>query len=184
MFSEDDNSAQRIVLGLVLGVVALVVALLALLVADRQVSRMTTQGVVIPVAVAELKIRANAAPPPTSFNAAQAAIDSASVRVEQGIVRFYFASGRADLAAGAGEALTGLIQRAQPDDKLAVSGFHDATGDAVKNLALARRRALTVRDALLAAGVAERRIDIKKPQEGAGSGSEAEARRVEISLEP
>ena len=38
--------------------------------------------------------------------------------------------------------------------------------------------------ALMAAGLAEHQIDVEKPQHGTGSGSEAEARRVEIGLEP
>ena len=51
------------------------------------------------------------------------------------------------------------------------------------------QRALAVRSALMAAGVAESQIDMNKPEQiagtgtGTGSGSDAEARRVEISLQ-
>ena len=48
---------------------------------------------------------------------------------------------------------------------------------------LAKQRALAVRDALKAAGVAESRIELKKPEQLAGTGSNAEARRVEISTQ-
>ena len=114
---------------------------------------------------------------------AQAASDAASVKVEQGVVKFYFASGKADLAAGAAEAMADLVKGAQSGRKLVISGFHDATGDATKNAELARQRALAVRDALKAAGVAEAQIELKKPEPVTRSGSDAEARRVEITME-
>jgi hypothetical protein len=38
------------------------------------------------------------------------AADGASVRVENGVVKFYFASGKADLAAGANEALADVVK--------------------------------------------------------------------------
>jgi K(+)-stimulated pyrophosphate-energized sodium pump len=63
-----------------------------------------------------------------------------------------------------------------------VSGFHDASGDPVRNAELARQRALAVRDALKAAGVTEDRIELRKPQELVGGADAAEARRVEVAL--
>ena len=113
----------------------------------------------------------------------QAASDAASVKVEQGVVKFYFASGKADLAAGAGEALADLVKGAQTGRKAVISGFHDATGHAAQNVELAKRRALVVRDALLAAGLADSQIELKKPEQVLGSGSDAEARRVEVTLQ-
>ena len=107
----------------------------------------------------------------------------ASVTVEYGVVKFYFASGQSDLAVGASDALAGLIKGASGGRKLVISGFHDATGDAAKNAALARLRALAVRDALTAAGVPEQQIELKQPEAMAASGSDAEARRVEVSLQ-
>ena len=58
---------------------------------------------------------------------------------------------------------------------------HDATGGAAQNARLAMQRALVVRDVLMAAGVPEAQIDLKKPEQVSGSGSDAQARRVEIS---
>ena len=98
-------------------------------------------------------------------------------------MKFYFASGKADLAPGAGQALAEIVKGAQSGRKLVISGFHDATGDAARNTALARQRALAVRDALKALGVAEQQIEIKKPEPTTSSGSSADARRVEISLQ-
>ena len=54
--------------------------------------------------------------------------------------------------------------KAHPDAKLTLSGFTDATGSAAKNAELAKTRAQAVRDALKAAGVAEDRIILKKPE--------------------
>ena len=116
-------------------------------------------------------------------DAALAASDAASVTVEQGIVKFYFAPGKADLAPGAGQALADMVKGASSGRKLVISGFHDATGDAARNSALARQRALAVRNALTALGVAGQQIEIKKPEPTASSGSSADARRVEISLQ-
>ena len=113
----------------------------------------------------------------------QAVSDAASVRVENGVVKFYFASGKADLAAGAGEALQDVIKEVKAGRKLVISGFHDATGNADKNAELARQRAVAVRDALKAAGVTEQQIDLKKPEQMTASGSNAEARRVEVSVQ-
>ena len=69
---------------------------------------------------------------------------------------------------------------AQPGAKVSLSGFADKTGNADKNLELAKQRALAVRDALKAAGVSEDRIEMKKPEFTVG-GLEADARRVEIN---
>ncbi len=98
-------------------------------------------------------------------------------------MKFYFASGKAELAAGAGDALADVVKGARAGRKLLISGFHDATGDAARNAELAKQRALAVRDALKAAGVAEQQIELKKPEQMAASGSNAEARRVEVSIQ-
>ena len=108
--------------------------------------------------------------------------DDASVVVEAGVVKFYFASGKAELAAGALEALQDAINAAKGGKKLVISGFHDATGDAAMNAELAKQRALAVRDALVGAGVAETSLELKKPEQTTGEGSNAEARRVEVVI--
>lgn len=106
--------------------------------------------------------------------------DDASVVVESGVVKFYFASGKADLATGALDALGDSVAAAQVGKRLVISGFHDATGDAAFNAELAKQRAFAVRDTLMGAGVAESSIELKKPEESRGSGNAAEARRVEV----
>jgi photosynthetic reaction center cytochrome c subunit len=69
------------------------------------------------------------------------------------------------------------------DAKVDLSGFADKTGNPTSNLALAKDRAFAVRDALKAAGVAESRIQLKKPEFIVG-GSEADSRRVDIVAAP
>jgi outer membrane protein OmpA-like peptidoglycan-associated protein len=113
---------------------------------------------------------------------ATVASDDASVVVENGVVKFYFASGKADLAAGALVALGDAIAAAKAGKQLVLSGFHDATGDPAFNAELAKQRALAVRDALMGAGVAESSMELKKPEQTTGTGNDAEARRVEVMI--
>ena len=111
------------------------------------------------------------------------ATDAASFKVEGGVVKFYFASGKAELAGGAGAALADVAKGVAAGKKAVVSGFTDSTGDTVKNEELAKLRAFAVRDAIKAAGVAEDKIELKKPETLTASGANAEARRVEVSLQ-
>ncbi|MDB5870240.1 MAG: OmpA/MotB domain protein [Polaromonas sp.] len=179
MFSQDDDSQQRVALFLVFGLVALVVASVLVFGVRHRGPAAATALASAPGALVAGKVVAA----PAVVSLAQAASDAASVKVEQGVVKFYFASGKADLAAGAREALTDVLRESQAGRKLAISGFHDATGNAAQNAELAKQRALAVRDALTAAGVTTSQIDLKKPEQITGSGSDAEARRVEISLQ-
>jgi K(+)-stimulated pyrophosphate-energized sodium pump len=109
--------------------------------------------------------------------------DAASFKVEGGVVKFYFASGKAELAGGAGAALADVAKGVAAGKKAVVSGFTDATGDAAKNEELAKQRAFAVRDAIKAAGVTDDKIELKKPETLTASGGNAEARRVEVSLQ-
>lgn len=123
------------------------------------------------------------APAPTAAVAAPVG-DDASVVVENGVVKFYFASGKADLAPGALDALADAIRAAKSGKRLTLSGFHDATGDPAFNAELAKQRAMVVRDALVGAGVAETAMELRKPEQTTGTGANAEARRVEVMIAP
>jgi K(+)-stimulated pyrophosphate-energized sodium pump len=118
----------------------------------------------------------------TTHAAMTANTDVASVRVEGGVVKFYFATAKADLAPGAGNALNAIAQAVGAGKIAVVSGYHDATGDAAQNAELARQRAEAVRAGLKGVGVADDKIQLEKPQEMTGSGDPAEARRVEVTL--
>ncbi len=181
MFSQDDDGQQGLVLTVVFGLIALVIALV-IGVSIYQAGQGATAPKAAPstpLVVAAPAIAATV----DAASAAQAASDAASIKVENGVVKFYFASGKADLAAGAGDALADVVTGAKAGRKLVISGFHDSTGDAAKNAALAKQRAVAVRDALRTAGVPEQQIELKKPEQLAGSGSNAEARRVEVALQ-
>jgi outer membrane protein OmpA-like peptidoglycan-associated protein len=122
--------------------------------------------------------------PATTAAVAAPVGDDASVVVENGVVKFYFASGKADLAPGALDALADAIRAAKSGKRLTLSGFHDATGDPAFNAELAKQRAMVVRDALVGAGVAETAMELRKPEQTTGTGANAEARRVEVMIAP
>lgn len=172
MSSSDDDSQQRFALGFLFALIALVISAV---VGTVVVKRVGASGAAKPAATAA----ANSAP---AAAAVVAVADEASVRVENGVVKFYFATAKADLAAGANDALADVVKGVAEGKKAVVSGFHDATGDAALNAELAKQRAFAVRDALKALGVAEDKIELKKPEETTASGSNAEARRVEVAL--
>jgi outer membrane protein OmpA-like peptidoglycan-associated protein len=168
MFSSDDDN-QGLVLGVIFGVIALVVALvIGLGIYTRNLTAMTA-----PAAVAA----------PAAAHGAAPAADAASVKVENGVVKFYFASGKADVAAGAKDALAEAVKAVAAGKKAVVSGFHDASGDAAKNAELSKLRAFAVRDALKALGVTEDKIELKKPEETLAHGPAEQARRVEVSVQ-
>jgi outer membrane protein OmpA-like peptidoglycan-associated protein len=127
---------------------------------------------------------ATSASAPAAASTAAPIGDDASVVVENGVVKFYFASGKADLASGALDALGEAIAAAKAGKKLVLSGFHDATGNPAFNADLAKQRAIVVRDALVGAGVAETAMELKKPEQTTGTGNNAEARRVEVMIAP
>lgn len=136
------------------------------------------------------KSRPKAAPAPAAVAAApsaDASADAARVVVEGGVVKFYFATGKADLAvdlsADVQAALNDAAAAAKAGKKLLVSGFHDSTGDAAVNAELAKQRALTVQAVLVNLGVDAAAIELKKPEEMLGGTDNAQARRVEVVVQ-
>ncbi|WP_312265811.1 OmpA family protein [Neisseria sp.] len=127
-----------------------------------------------------------AASEPLAAAASTAAVaaDAASAVVENGVVKFYFATGKADLADNAEEALKDVLAGVREGKKAVVSGYNDSTGNAAANEELSKNRALAVRNALLGFGVPESQIELRKPENTeAGQGNNAQARRVEVVLE-
>ena len=120
---------------------------------------------------------------PAEASASMPSENEAAVVVENGIVKFYFASGKSDLAAGAEDALKDVLAGVKAGKKAVVSGFHDKTGNQALNEELSKQRAFAVKNALMGLGVAENQIELHKPSDSEGSGSKAEARRVEVGLE-
>ena len=112
-----------------------------------------------------------------------AAPSAAAPALSGTLARVLFAVGSAALTPEARAAVAnaaGLLAK-NGAVKVDLSGFADKTGNADRNLELAKQRAFAVRDALKAAGVSEARILLKKPEFVVG-GTSADARRVEIKV--
>ena len=112
---------------------------------------------------------------------AVAAPAAAAVGPANVLSKIYFATGKADIDAAGKEAIVvaSKAMAANSAAKIDISGFADSTGNQDQNVALGKQRALAVRDALKAAGVAEDRINMKKPEFVVGTAT-AESRRVDL----
>jgi K(+)-stimulated pyrophosphate-energized sodium pump len=135
-----------------------------------------------PAATAPPAMAPAATPAATLASAAVGATEAAAVKVENGIVKFYFASASAEVAPNAKEALSDVIKAVQSGSTVLVSGYHDASGDPAKNAELAKQRAMAVRDAIKAAGAPEDKIELAKPEQSQADGPASEARRVEVKV--
>lgn len=201
MYSEDDkDNDQRFVLGLLGGIVTLLVGSVITLGAYVGSGGGSDAGKAAGTAAAATASAAHGAATDTAGAAAAGAAaaattatasadagaaagaDEAKVVVENGVVKFYFASGKSDLAKGSNEALADVVKGVKAGQKAVISGYHDSTGNLAQNQELAKKRAFSVRDALVALGVPADQVELKKPEQSAGSGSNAEARRVEVVL--
>ena len=168
--SSDDDSQQRFALGFLFALIALVVStVVGTVVYKRGISHAPK---------AEAAVSA-----PSATNVPVVVVEeTARVIVENGVVKFYFVSGKAEVAAGANEALSDVVKGVAEGKRAVISGFHDATGSAEINAELAKQRAQAVQAALVALGVAEDKVELKKPEQTQADGSNAEARRVEVIL--
>lgn len=104
----------------------------------------------------------------------------AAIVIDRGVVKFFFTTASAELAGGANDALADIVKAVAAGKIVVISGYRDATGDALLNAELAKRRALAVRAALLGLGVGEASIELEKPALSTGTGTAREARRVEV----
>lgn len=116
--------------------------------------------------------------------AAKGAPATAAAPMAEADGRIYFELGSDALPPEAAEVLTRIAEtsRADASKVVQISGYHDASGDAAKNAELAKNRALAVRHALEANGVAPDRLVMDKPIVTTGGGDAREARRVELRL--
>jgi K(+)-stimulated pyrophosphate-energized sodium pump len=128
---------------------------------------------------------ATPAPAAAPAVAAAPAADAASVQAVNGVIQFFFASGNSDLPKGSKEALESIVKGVAGGKKAVISGYADASGDPVKNAETAKKRAFAVRDMLKSQGVAEDKIELKKPENitANATGSSADARRVDVTLQ-
>lgn len=160
--SQDENETQGVVFGVLAGVIFGVIALVVSLGVWK------AGQVAAPVAAATM-----------------VAEESDIAPVGEALAKVYFAVGSAALGEGdkgvVGQTVGALAAKA--DAIVLLSGFHDQSGDPAMNAELAKQRALAVRDALVAGGVAVDRVKMRKPESTLGSGSAEEGRRVEIRVQ-
>ena len=177
--STQDDDYQGVLWPVLFGLLLLVIALVIGIAIFRTAKPAVAPAMVPATAAASaagMALGAAAASAPTLG-------DSASVLIENGVVKFYFASGSAELAAGAKEALADVVMGVAAGKKAVISGFHDVTGDPAQNEELAKQRAIAVRDTLAALGIGDDKLELKKPEVTTADGSNAAARRVEVRLE-
>ena len=201
--SQNNDSDERFALGLVFALITLVVlsvlwfgaykgihgaksakgAVTAAKVQTGAPSRASVGPVAAaPAAGAAADANAQAAGAAGAATGAAAGDDAARVLIENGVVKFYFATGKAELAQGGNEALADVVAGIKAGQRGVISGYTDATGDADKNAELAKQRAFAVRDALVALGVSADKLELKKPEAVENTGNNAAARRVEVVL--
>ena len=160
-----------------------IVALLIVPLLPTGVATKAVSSPAAPVATVAPVVTATPVPVATTLAAAPAAVVTApAAAAAPAEAKFFFDVAKADLPADAAAQIAKLAAAAKAGaGKLVISGFHDASGDPAKNAELAKQRAFAVRDALKAAGVAEDRIETKKPEQ-ISAGNAADARRVEVKL--
>ena len=160
MQQDDDN--QNLVLGILFGIIALVI------------------GLVIGLGV--YVTGQNRAPAPVAAGVAE---EPEIAEVGEALVKFYFESGKAELPAGAEGELAKVVAKLAEDPSRLVllSGYHDETGGAAVNAEVAKARAVAVKDALIAAGLAADKVKMRKPAVTLGGTDPAEARRVEVRVQ-
>jgi outer membrane protein OmpA-like peptidoglycan-associated protein len=110
--------------------------------------------------------------------------EAATVALAEPDGRIYFDLGSDALPVDASAVLVRVADaaRADPGKVVQISGYHDASGDAAQNAELAKKRALAVRHALEANGVAPDHLVMDKPVVTTGGSDAREARRVEMRL--
>jgi photosynthetic reaction center cytochrome c subunit len=98
----------------------------------------------------------------------------------------YFGVGSSTLEGEQAKGLTQLIATlaAKTSAKATISGYHSASGPLAANQELAKDRAVKVRDAIVAAGIAPARVQLSKPLQAEAnlSGEDPAARRVEVTV--
>lgn len=162
MSENDENETQGVVFGLLAGIILGVIALVA------GVAVWSTSQTAAPKAAPQALVA-----------------ESDIAPVGDALAKVYFGVGQAHLDAADAPAIAkaAAALAAKTGGIVLLSGFHDLSGDAHKNAELAKQRALAVRDALVAAGVAAERVKLRKPESTVGTGSTEESRRVEIRVQ-
>ena len=137
-----------------------------------------TGDMVTPAEVTAAKGGAPAALP-VAAAAAPAAAPTAVAALPAAV---YFDTGKAAANAESKKTIEDVIAQLKDDAnaKVEVTGYTDKAGNLSANMELAKQRAIGVRDALMAGGVAKERINMKPPATVEAGGDAKQARRVDI----
>jgi len=127
------------------------------------------------------KLKVSAYVPATKTAAARSSSTETVGAPSVSDVSVYFASGSATLD----DAAKTVVRKKAAEvmaigTAITITGYADKTGKAGNNVDLARKRATAVRDALVQLGVHADRIRLSPPADVTGSGSDDQARRVDI----
>ncbi len=115
--------------------------------------------------------------------------DNSSTTVNDDVINaIYFASGQYTLTSKDEqdlEKLANYVIKKNNNAKIILSGYVDATGSAQKNKEIAKKRAIAVKDKLIAKGISDTNVVLEKPQNIQANidVSSKEARRVEIKIQ-
>ena len=95
----------------------------------------------------------------------------------------YFATGSATLD----DTAKGVIRAKAAEvmgiaTPITITGYADKTGRSSNNVELAKKRALAVRDALVQLGISDRRVRLQQPADVTGTGTDDQARRVDMKV--
>jgi outer membrane protein OmpA-like peptidoglycan-associated protein len=173
---ENNDSEQKAALGIVWAIVGVVVVAVLLLAGYFGLT--SGKGGSQPAATASAS--QNAVAPAVANVAASAEAAAAGVPAA---VKIFFETGKSEVPASAATdvAPIAMYLKANSSATVAVSGYHDASGNADVNAEVSKERAKAVRAVLVAAGVEESRVVLDKPQVSLG-GNDADARRVEVTV--
>ncbi|AMP00814.1 ompA family protein [Collimonas arenae] len=116
----------------------------------------------------------------------EAAASQAAVAAQPAVpptVKIFFETGKSEVPANAAADVSAVVAflKANPAATVAISGYHDASGNADVNAEVSKERAKSVRALLVMSGVEEARVTLDKPQVSLG-GNDADARRVEVTV--
>ncbi|WP_395823788.1 OmpA family protein [Collimonas sp.] len=164
-----NESEQRTALGIVWDIVGAVVIALLFLASYFGITSGKDAKQPAVVASAPVTQEADAAP--------------AAEPVMPPVLKIFFETGKSEVPASAAADVGPLVAflKANPAATVAVSGYHDASGNTDVNAQVSKERAKSVRALLIAAGVEEARVTLDKPQVSLG-GNDADARRVEVKV--
>ena len=141
-------------------------------------SNIQSQGMTAPSDVGDVSAPSASAVAASSTAKAILAADGvqqeqSKVVVDGDIVRFYFATGKADVTANTLESLKGIVNGVKAGKKAVILTYSNVES----NENLARDRALAVRSVLLAAGIPDGSIQVSNP-----TAETNDSRRVEVVL--